>query len=50
MPYDIVRDGIEKSLREKCRLLKEYIRQAEKRAGKLLVLISFVTVLIFVCL
>ncbi len=34
MPYSIVRDGIEKSLKEKCRQLKRYIQKIEKQKGK----------------
>ena len=34
MPYTIVRDGIEKSLKAKFHLLKRHIRQIEKQRGK----------------
>ncbi|KAK2176495.1 hypothetical protein NP493_659g01066 [Ridgeia piscesae] len=33
MPYECVRDSIEKSLKEKCRLLRLYIRNIEKQPG-----------------
>ncbi|XP_074642695.1 afadin- and alpha-actinin-binding protein-like [Tubulanus polymorphus] len=34
MPYEIVKEGIEKSLKEKCRLLKEHIRNLHSESQK----------------
>ena len=34
MPYDMVRENIEKNLKQKCKLLKQYIRKIEKQKGK----------------
>ena len=33
MPYELVRDSIEKSLKEKCRLLRRYIHNVAKKTG-----------------
>ena len=34
MPYEMMRDHIEKSLRERCRLLKMFIKRAVDEKGK----------------
>lgn len=34
MPYDIVRDGIEQNIQEKCHLIKEHIDDLKRRIGR----------------